>query len=148
MGLQQRIDDDYLSALREGDVTRKATLRLLRAALQNAEIERGGDLDDDAVVAVLSKQAKQRRDAADQYDAGGRPELAAQERAELAIIESYLPRQLSAEEIEAEARAVIESTGASGPSDMGRVMGALMPALAGRADGGEVSAIVRRMLSG
>ena len=147
MGLQQRIDDDYVKALREGDTTKKDTLRLLRAALHNEAIERHGGLDDDAVIAVLGKQAKQRRDAAEQFEAGGRPELAEQELAELAIIESYLPAQLTDEEIEAEARAAIEASGASGPSDMGKVMGPLMKSLAGRADGKKVSSIVRRLLT-
>jgi uncharacterized protein YqeY len=148
MTLEQQIAADLSAAVKAGDEERKRTLRMLRAALQNAAIEARSDLDDAAVVAVVQRQAKQRRDAAGEYERGGRSDLAAAELSELTILEAYLPRQLDDSEIEAAARRRIEAAGATGPSDIGRVMGPLMADLAGRADGARVSAIVRRLLSG
>ncbi|MFN2115461.1 MAG: GatB/YqeY domain-containing protein [Anaerolineae bacterium] len=148
MTLEQRIDDDYVTALRAGDDGRKATLRLLRAELKNATIANGGPLDDEAVTRLLAQQAKQRRDSAAQYGAAGRDDLVANEMAELAVIEDYLPRQLAPEEIEEAARRLIDEVGATGPADTGRVMGPLMAQLAGQADGKQVSEIVRRLLAG
>jgi len=148
MGLQQRIDEDYVAAMKAGEAERRNTLRLLRAALKNAGIEARGPLSEEAVTRVLAQQAKMRRDSIEQYDAGGRADLADAERAELAVIESYLPRQLAPDEIEAEARRVIAAAGARGPGDVGQVMRQLMADLAGRADGKVASDIVRRLLTG
>jgi uncharacterized protein len=148
MGLEQRIDEDYVAAMKAGEAERRNTLRLLRAALKNAGIEARGPLSEEAVTRVLVQQAKMRRDSIEQYDAGGRADLADAERAELAVIESYLPRQLAPDEIEAEARRVIAAAGAHGPGDMGQVMRQLMADLAGRADGKVASDIVRRLLTG
>jgi len=159
--LAQRITDDLAVAMRAGDEDGKRTRRLLKAAIKNAEIEAvgrgklalGQSLDDEAVVAVLRTQAKQRRDAIALYEQGGREELAAQERRELAIVETYLPAAVPAAEIEALAREHIAAAGATGPADMGKVMGPLMKALQSRADGrlvdGQlVGAAVRRLLGG
>ena len=154
--LEARLDADLTAAMRSGDEERRGTLRLLKAALKNAAIEavgRGGfksgdALDEAAVEAVLRKQAKQRRDSIEQFQRGGREDLAAAEARELAIIETYLPQALSPEEVEAAVRAQIAAVGASGPQDLGKVMGPLSKALAGRADGKLLSDMVRRILAG
>ena len=154
--LELRLADDLAQAMRAGDEDRRRTLRSLRAAIKNAEIEavgkhqlvRGESLDDSLLLGVLQKQAKQRRDSIEQYSAGQREDLAEIERRELAIIEAYLPQMLSEAEVEALVREQIQALGASGPADMGRVMGPLMQALGGRAEGKLVSATVRRLLTG
>ncbi len=154
--LEVRLDADLTAAMRSGDDERRQTLRLLKAALKNAAIEavgrgdlRIGDaLDQAAVEAVLRKQAKQRRDSIEQFQRGGREDLAAAEARELTIIEAYLPQALSPEEVEAAVRAQIAAVGASGPQDLGKVMGPLSKALAGRADGKLLSDMVRRILAG
>lgn len=146
--LEARIADDLATAMKAGDDDARRTLRLLRAALQNARIEGRGTLDEDGVVAILARQAKQRREAMAEYARGGREDLVAREAAELAIIEGYLPKPLDEEELAAAVRAQIAAVGATGPADMGRVMGPLMKELAGRADGEAVSALVRRLLQG
>lgn len=148
MGLETRIEQDLKDAMRAKDEPRKRTLRMLRAALKNASIEAGGPLDEPSVTAVLQKQAKQRRDAIAEFEKGGREDLAAGEREELAILEGYLPELMAADEVEAVAREVIAQVGAEGPGDMGAVMGPLMGRLQGRADGRLVSDTVRRLLSG
>lgn len=154
--LEARLDADLTAAMRSGDEERKQTLRLLKAALKNAAIEavgrngfKSGDaLDEAAVEAVLRKQAKQRRDSIEQFQRGGREDLAAAEARELTIIEAYLPQALSQDEVEAAVRAQIAAVGASGPQDLGKVMGPLSKALAGRADGKLLSDMVRRILAG
>ncbi len=148
MNLEQRIAEDLKDALRAGDENRKRTLRMVRAALKNAAIEARGELDDEAVLAVLQRQARQRRESISAFERGGRADLVAAEKAELAVIEPYLPRQLTPEEIEAAARRQIEALGASGPQDLGRVMRPLIEEMSGRADGRVVSEIVRRLLNG
>lgn len=155
-GLEQRIEADLKAALRAGDEEVKMTLRGLKAAIKNAEIEGvkdgrlalGARLDEAAVEAVLRQQAKQRRDAIALYQQGGRAELAEREQRELAIIEAYLPQPPSEAEIEAVARELIATLGAQGPADMGRVMGPVIARFGGRADGKTVSGIVRRLLAG
>ncbi len=153
--LETRIASELTEAMRRGDEDRKRTLRSLRAAIKTAEMEavrlgqlqRGQSLDEATVLGVLQKQAKQRRESIALYREGGRDDLVAVEETELAIIESYLPKQMSEEEIEAAAREQIADVGAEGPSDMGKVMGPLMQSLEGRADGKLVSAVVRRLLA-
>jgi uncharacterized protein YqeY len=150
MSLEQRIDEDYVQAMRSGDRARRDTLRFLRAALKNALIEARPArtaLDDEAVTKVLQHQAKMRRDSIEQFERGGRQDLVAAERTELGIIESYLPKGLTPEEIEAAARRVIAEVGATSPAQMGTVMKQLMSEVGGRADGKEVSDTVRRLLS-
>ncbi len=147
MDLESRLNADLKDALRAGDEDRKRTIRLLLAALHNARIDARGPLSESDQLAVLQRQARQRRESMAEYGRGNRPDLVAQEAAELAIIESYLPAALSVEELEARARAAIERVGARGPQDMGRVMGPLMKELAGRADGQTISAVVRRLLT-
>jgi uncharacterized protein len=146
MTLEQRINDDYVVAMRAGEEERKQTIRLLRSALRYATIEARHPLDDAGVLAVLRREAKQRHDSIAQYQQGGRMDLVAVERAELTIIESYLPQSMSAADIEALARQQIAAVGATSAGDVGKVMGPLMKSLAGRADGNEVNTIVRRLL--
>ena len=147
MQLEQRIDADLKDAMRAGDATRKNTLRLIRAAAKNASIEAGGGpLEDAVIIGILQKQAKQRADSIEQFEKAEREDLASVERSELAIIREYLPDQLSDQEIEAAVREQIKSVGASGMADIGRVMGPLMKALHGQADGQRISSIVRQLL--
>lgn len=152
MTLRDRLNADVKDAMRARDQARLLTLRSLTAALQQAEIaqRQGGSatLDDAAVLAVVQKQAKQRRESAAQFDAAGRTDLADAERAELALIEAYLPAQASDDDIRAEIARVVSEIGASGPAAMGRVMGPAMAALKGRADGTRVQALVKEALAG
>jgi uncharacterized protein YqeY len=118
------------------------------AAIQLAEVEHGGELDEPALVAVLQKEAKRRRETIEELKRADRPDRLADEEAELAILEAYLPQMLSREEIVAEARALIDQVGASGSADLGSVMRVLMPQMKGRADGRLVNEVVRELLSG
>ena len=152
MDLKQRLQDDLKAALRAGDERRKSVIRMALAAITNAEIEKGRqsgeiELDQDELVAVLQKQAKQRRETIEELEGVERPDLLAAEREELAILEEYLPEQLSREEIAEEARKVIEEVGATGMRDMGPVMGRLMSKLKGRVDGHTVKEVVRELLT-
>ena len=144
--LNDRIRDDLHEAMRSRDETRKTALRMLTAAVHNAEIDARGGLDDAAIVGVVQKQAKMRREAITEFEKAGRDDLVAKERGELAFLEDYLPAPADPEEVEAAARRVIAETGASGPRDIGKVMPALTKEFAGRADGRVVSEIVRRLL--
>lgn len=146
--LKERLQADLADALRSKDEPRKAALRMVLAAIRNAEIDQQRSLDDAGVIAVLQKQAKLRRESIAEFERGGRSDLAAKERAELELIERYLPRQASPEEIEEAAGRVIAETGAAGPRDLGKVMPILMKEFAGRADGRQVNEIVRRLLGG
>ena len=147
MSLKDKISDDLKQALRESDDVRKRTLRLLLAAVHNAEIEKGGPLDDSGTLAVIAKQAKQRRESAEEFRKGGRQDLVEREEAEAAVLQAYLPSAMSREEIAAAARKVIAEVGAQGPRDVGKVMPVLVKQLAGRAEGSEISAVVRELLA-
>lgn len=147
MSLKDKISDDLKQALKEGDDVRKRTLRLLLAAVHNAEIEKGGPLDDSGALAVIAKQAKQRRESAEEFRKGGRQDLVEREEAEEAVLQTYLPAAMSREEMVAAARKVIAEVGAQGPRDVGKVMPVLVKQLAGRAEGGEISAVVRELLA-
>jgi uncharacterized protein YqeY len=148
--MQDRLSEDLKAAMRARDAVRTRTLRSLRAALLEKEIElrEGGSatLTDDQILAVIQKQAKQRRDALEQFDAAGRDDLSAKEKEELAIIETYLPKQLSVEEVEAVVGRIIEETGASSMKEIGKVMGPAMKELKGLADGRVVQEVVRSLL--
>ena len=134
--------------MRAKDARRRSTIRMLEAAIKNAEIEkRGAELADADILAILQRQVKQRRESIEQYVSGNREDLAEIERVEIGIIEQYLPRQLARDEVEARARAVIEQVGASGPGDRGKVMGTLMKELRGEADGSLVNAVVGELLA-
>jgi hypothetical protein len=146
MTLQDRIESAMRDAMRARDERRTSTLRLAMAAAHNRQIELGRPLTDEDTVDVLSRQVKQRRESIEQFRAGGREAMAAAEEAEAAILAEFMPQQLSADELEAIVRDAIAETGASSPSDMGRVMGRVVSQTRGRADGKLVSEIVRRQL--
>ncbi len=146
--LRERLGADMTDAMRAKDATRLGTIRMVRTAITEREKMPGAEAMTDAdVLAVVVKQAKQRRDAIQQYDGAGREDLAATERAELAVIESYLPAQASDDDIAAAVRHVVEETGAASMKDMGRVMGAALKQLGDAADGKRVQAAVRAALS-
>jgi hypothetical protein len=147
MGLAARLEEDMTAALRAGDKPRLGVIRRARAAIKNAEIAAQSSLDDPAVEKVLTGLVKQHRESIEQFDAGGRPERAEQERAEMAILQEYLPEALDAATIEPVVRAVVADLGASDPKDMGRVMKEAMTRLGPAADGGLVSGIARSVLS-
>jgi len=146
MSLKESLPAELKDALRAGDKVRLGTIRLILSAVNYAEIDQQKALDDPGVHAVIAKMIKQRRESIDAFKAGNRPDLVAQEQAELEILESYLPRQLSRDEIIAEAKKVIAEVGANKPQDMGKVMGKLSPLLRGKADGKEVAAVVTELL--
>lgn len=150
--LLQRLSDDLKDAMRQKDQVRVRTIRSIRAALTEREIESRtggvGSLSDDDALAVLQKQAKQRRDSIEQFETAGREDLAAKEREELAVIEGYLPQQMSDDEIRAVLEDVIADTGATSPRDMGKVMGPAVVRTRGRADGKRVSELARQLLAG
>lgn len=145
--LKDQIADDLKAAMRAEDDVRRRTLRSLRAALSE-KARTDGELAEEDEMKVLQKQAKQRREALDQYEDAGRDDLAEKERAELAVIEDYLPERLSDEELDRELKSIIEETGANSMSDMGQVMGTAMNRLRGRAQGGRVQERVQALLSG
>ena len=147
-GVREQLRSDLRDAMRARDVPRRNTIRLLEAALKNAEIDkRGAELAEADVLAILQRQVKQRRESIEQFEQGGRDDLAEKERVEIAIIEQYLPRQLSREEVAVRAQAAIEQIGATGPGDRGKVMGVLMRELRGEADGSVVNAVVGELLA-
>ena len=148
--LKQQLRDDLHTAMREHDELRTATIRMVLTAITNEEVAGAAarELTDDEVQAVLRREAKKRREAATAYADGGRPERAERESAELSVVETYLPAQLDDAELAGLVRAAIAETGAAGPRGMGPVMKAVQPRVAGRADGGRVSAEVRRQLAG
>ncbi len=148
MSLKEQLQSDVKDAMRQGDKQRRDTLRLVLSSLHNAEIEARDELDDDGVLAVLNKEAKQRRESIEEFRKGDREEKALEEEAELAVISSYLPEALSHEDVVAAAKEVIQESGASTMKDIGKVMPALMQRLQGRADGREASEVVRELLSG
>jgi uncharacterized protein YqeY len=147
MSLKQQIVSDLTASMKAQDAPRTSTLRMVKAAVMNREIEKGGELDDEEMMKLLRSLVKQRRDSVEQYEKGGRPELAAKEKTEIEVIETYLPQAASREGIEAAVAAAIAETGASEMKDMGRVMKAVQGALAGKnADGKTVSEIVKAKL--
>jgi uncharacterized protein YqeY len=148
MSLKDQITDDMKAAMRAKDSERLGTIRLLTAAIKQKEVDERVELDDAAVVAVLDKMVKQRKDSITAFEQGGRADLAAKEAAELVVLQAYLPQRLSADEVAAEVRAIVTELGASGPGDMGKVMGVVKTRLAGKADMGQVSAAVKAALAG
>ncbi len=148
MSLKDKLAEDLRQAMRQRDERRKSTIRLVRAAITNAEIERGKELGDDGVLAIIAKQAKQRRESVTEFARAGRQDLVDQEEEELQILLSYLPAQMSRDEIEAAARQVIAEVGATSWSQMGEVMRRLMSQLKGKADGSLVNQVVREILAG
>ena len=148
MNLKQQLRKDLKDALRARDERRKSVIRLTLAAIINAEVEKGGELDDDDMVPILRKEARRRQDTIVELRQVDRPEMLAKEEMELAILEGYLPQLLSREEIAEEARQVVAEVGATGMGQMGPVMRQLMSKLRGRADGRVVDKVVRELLAG
>jgi uncharacterized protein len=143
---ETQIKDDTVAAMKAGDKERVGALRMLTAALKKERIDHGGAVDEASELAVLKRERKRRLEATEAYDRAGRPELAAKERQEEALIAAYLPQELSAEELARLVDAAIAETGASTPKEMGAVMKAVMAKVAGRADGKQVNALVRQRL--
>ncbi len=148
MSLKQRLTDDMKAAMKAGEKERLGTIRLMNAAIKQKEVDERVEVDDTQVLAILEKMMKQRKDSVSQFEAANREDLAVIERAEMAIIEQYLPTKLGEAEVLAVIDAVIAEVGASSPADMGKVMGAVKPKLAGQADMGEVSKLIKQRLAG
>ena len=148
MSLKDQITDDMKTAMRAKDSERLGTIRLLQAAMKQKEVDERITLDDAGVVAIVDKLIKQRKDSIAAFESAARQDLADKEKAEMAVLQVYLPARLSAEEVAAEVKAIVAELGAKGPGDMGKVMGAVKTRLAGKADMGEVSAAVKAALAG
>jgi uncharacterized protein YqeY len=148
MNLRTQITDDMKAALKGGDKPRLAALRLLLAAMKQREVDERIELDDSAVISVIEKMLKQRKDSITQYEAAKRPDLADVEKFESSVLSSYMPQGLSAAEIEAIVVDAIATAGAKIPADMGKVINLVKPKVAGRADMGEVSKLVKSKLAG
>ena len=147
MSLKVRINDDMKAAMRARETERLGTIRLLLAAIKQREVDERIELDDAAVTAVVDKMIKQRKDSIAQFETAGRTDLVDKEKAELDVLSAYMPAQLSDAEVAAEVQAAVAQVGATGPQDMGKVMGVLKPKLAGKADMTAVSAQVKAALS-
>lgn len=147
MRLKDQITEDMKAAMRAKDAQRLGTIRLLQAAMKQKEVDERVELDDAAVIAIVDRLIKQRRDSIAAFTQAGRQDLADQEAAEIEVLQAYLPARLSADEIAAEVKAIVAELGASGPGDMGKVMGAAKQRLAGKADMGAVSAAVKAALA-
>lgn len=153
MSLKDQINEDMKSAMRAKDMERLGTIRLLTAAIKQKEVDERITLDDAAVVAIIDKLIKQRKDSIEAFEKAERQDLADKEKAESTVLQAYLPARLSAEEVLAEVRAIVAELGAelgrnAGPGDMGKVMGAVKTKLAGKAEMGQVSAAVKTALNG
>jgi hypothetical protein len=147
MSLKLQITEDMKTAMRAKDAARLGAIRLLLAAMKQREVDERIELTDADVVAIIEKMNKQRRDSISQYEAAGRQDLADVEKFEMTVLAAYMPQQMSEAEVAAAVAEAIAATGAAGPQDMGKVMGAIKPKLAGRADMGKVSALIKAQLS-
>ena len=148
LSLKAQITEDMKAAMRAKEMDRLGTIRLLQAAIKQREVDERIELDDAAVLAVVDKMIKQRKDSIAAFQQASREDLAAKEAAEIAVLQVYMPAQLSEAEVDAAVRDAVAKAGAAGPQDMGKVMGILKPALAGRADMTQVSARVKAALTG
>ena len=148
MSLKEKITEDMKTAMRAKDSERLGTIRLLLSACKQKEVDERITLDDVAVVSIVDKLIKQRKDSIAAFTQAGRKDLADKEATELTVLQAYLPARLSADEVAAEVKAIVAELGASGPGDMGKVMGAVKTRLAGKADMGQVSAAVKAALAG
>ncbi len=147
MSLKAQITEDMKSAMRAKDSERLGTIRLLTAAMKQKEVDERIELDDAAVIAIVDKMLKQRKDSIEAFEKANRQDLVDKEVAEVKVLQVYLPARLSAEEVATEVRAIVAELGAKGPGDMGKVMGAVKTRLAGKADMGQVSAAVKAALA-
>jgi uncharacterized protein YqeY len=143
-----RLQQEMREALKAGQKLRLGALRMLAASVKNREVELGHELSDEELVEVATREVKRRKEAAEAFDGGGRPELAEKERQEQAVLEAYLPAQLSDDEVNALVEEAVAATGASGPGDLGKVMGYVMGKARGRVEGGTVNRLVRARLGG
>ena len=148
MSLKLQLTNDMKAAMKAGDKHSLGVIRLINAAIKQKEVDERVELDDAAVIAVLDKMVKQRKDSVTQYEGANREDLAAVEREEITVIERYLPAKMGEAEITAAITAAIAQTGAAGPADMGKLMGVLKPQLAGKADMGLVSQLIKQKLAG
>ena len=148
MTLKERITEDMKAAMRAKEAERLGAIRMLTAAIKQKEVDERVELDDAAVVAIVDKLLKQRKDSIDAFQKAGRQDLVDKEQAEVTVLQAYLPARLSADEVAAEVKAIVAEGGATGPGDMGKVMGAAKARLAGKADMGQVSAAVKAALAG
>jgi uncharacterized protein YqeY len=148
MNLKEKITEDMKAAMRAKDSERLGTIRMLTAAMKQKEVDERVELDDVMVIAIVDKLVKQRKDSIDAFIKGNRQDLADKEAAEMKVLEAYLPQRMTADEVAAEVKAIVASLGASGPGDMGKVMGAVKAKLAGKADMGMVSTAVKAALAG
>ena len=146
MNLKNKITDDMKAAMRAKETARLSTIRLLLAAMKQKEVDERVELQDADVLSIIEKMLKQRRESIAQFEKAGRNDLADGEKAEIAVLSAYLPQQMSEAEVAGEIEAAIAQTGASGPKDMGKVMGVLKPRLAGRTDMGRLSGLVKARL--
>ena len=147
MSLKAQITEDMKNAMRAKDTERLGTIRLLQAAMKQKEVDERVELDDAMVIAIVDKMIKQRKDSIAAFEGAGRQDLADKEKSEIEVIKGYLPERLSAEEVTGAVKAIVAELGASGPGDMGKVMGAVKTQLAGKADMGLVSAAVKAALA-
>jgi len=147
MSLKERITEDMKTAMRAKDSERLGTIRLLQSAMKQKEVDERIELDDAAIVAIVDKMIKQRKDSIAAFELADRQDLVDKEKAELAVLSAYLPERLSAQELTAAVQAIVTELGATGPGDMGKVMGAVKTRLAGKADMGAVSAAVKAALT-
>jgi uncharacterized protein YqeY len=147
MSLKERITEDMKAAMRAKDAERLGTIRLLTAAMKQKEVDERIELDDAAVIAIVDKLIKQRKDSIEAFEKAARQDLADKEKSEITVLQAYLPARLSADEVAAEVKAIVAELGAKGPGDMGKVMGAVKSRLAGKADMGQVSAAVKAALA-
>ena len=147
MSLKERITEDMKTAMRAKDSERLGTIRLLQSAMKQKEVDERIELDDAAIVAIVDKMIKQRKDSIAAFEQAARQDLVDKEKAELAVLSAYLPERLSAQDLTDAVQAIVKELGASGPGDMGKVMGAVKTRLAGKADMGAVSAAVKAALA-
>jgi uncharacterized protein YqeY len=148
MSLKDQITEDMKAAMRAKDSERLGTIRLLTAAMKQKEVDERVELDDTMVIAIVDKLVKQRKDSIEAFTKAARQDLVDKETAEMKVLQGYLPARLSADEVAAEVKAIVTELGATGPGDMGKVMGAVKSRLAGKADMGQVSAAVKAALAG
>ena len=144
--LKQKLADELKQAIKSGDKVKRSAIRLLLAAINNAEIARQGALEDADILGIIAKEVRQRHESIEAFKQGNRPDLVTQEEAELAVLQEYLPPQMTREEVVEAARRIIEEVGAQGPGDKGKVMPKLIAQLKGRADGREINAVVTELL--
>ena len=148
MSLKERITEDMKAAMRAKDAERLGAIRLLMAAMKQKEVDERIELDDPAVIGIVDKLIKQRKDSVEAFEKAARKDLADKEAAEIVVLQAYLPARLSAEEIARQVKAIVAELGAKGPGDMGKVMGAAKARLSGKADMSQVSAAVKAALAG